>query len=177
MVKSGFNLIQVFTEVEVGLFYNICGIKRLNLEGTMRNTVKYEGYTFEKINDKGYRPYKVKCYETGEEKSSSISFEDAMNLIISSIEYGKSVLHIKSLDKSYVEGVFKETLLDKKLSEINDIVRDEIAGKKIEGEIICYIRDEFNKSQVYTTEKYRIIVSYERERIRVITKITVEEKE
>lgn len=142
----------------------------------MRDTVKYKGFTFEKINAKGNRPYKVKCYETGEEKSSSISFEDAMNLIISSIEHGKSVLHIKSLDKSYVESVFKAALLNKKLSEINDIIKDEIVGKKIEGDIICYIRDEFNKSQVYTTEKYRIIASCERERVRGITSIIVEEK-
>jgi len=143
----------------------------------MSNTIKYAGYTFEKINDKGNRPFKVKCYETGEEKSSSISFEDAMNLIISPIEHGKSVLHIKSLDKGYVESIFKEALLNRKLSEINDIVRDEIADKRIEGEIICYIRDEFNKSQVYTTEKYKIIASCERERIRFITNVTVEEKE
>lgn len=142
----------------------------------MGDTAKYEGYTFKKIIDKGNKPYKVKCFETGEEKSSSISFEDAMNLIISPIEYGKSVLYIKSLDISYVEGVFKEALLNKKLSEINDIVRDEIAGKKIEGEIICYVRDEFDKSQVYTTEKYRIIATCERERARVITNITVEER-
>jgi len=143
----------------------------------MRDTVKYQGYTFEKINVKGNRPYKVKCYETGEEKSSSISFEDAMNLIISSIEYSKGVLHIKSLDKNYVEGVFKDALLNKKLSEINDIVKEEVAGKKIEGEIIFYVRYKFDKTQVYTTEKFRITASCERERMRVITNITVEEKE
>lgn len=143
----------------------------------MKDTVKYEGYTFEKINDKGNRPYKVKCYETGEEKSSSISFGDAINLLLSPIEYGKSVLHIKSLDKSYVEEVFIDALLNKKLSEINDIVREEIAGKKVEGEIIYYISDESSKSQVYTTEKFRIIASCEHGRIRIITNITVEEKE
>lgn len=143
----------------------------------MRDTVKYQGYTFEKINDKGNRPYKVKCYETGEEKSSSISFADAMNLIVSSVEYGKSVLHINSLDKSYVKGVFNDALLNKKLSEINDIVRDEIAGQKIEGAIICYVRDKFDKTQVYTTEKFRITATCERERVRVITNITIEEKE
>lgn len=143
----------------------------------MRDTVKYEGYTFEKINDKGNRPYKVKCYETKEEKSSSISFEDAINLIISTIEHSKSVLHNNSLDKSYVEGVFNDSLLNKKLSEINDIVRDEIAGKKIEGEINCYVRDNFDTTQVYSTKKFRITATCEHKRIRVITNITVEEKE
>ena len=81
----------------------------------MRGTVKHQVYTFEKINVKGNRPYKVKCYEEGEGKVS-ISFKNAMNLIISSIECSKDVLHIKSLDKHYVEGVFKDALLNKKLS-------------------------------------------------------------
>lgn len=143
----------------------------------MRDTVKYQGYTFEKINAKGDRPYKVRCYETGEEKNSSISFEDAMNLIISPIEYSKSVLHIKSSEKSYVEGVFKDVLLNKKLSEINDIVKDEVAGKKIEGEIIFCDRDKFDKTQVYTTEIFKITAICERKRVRIITNITIEEKE
>lgn len=81
----------------------------------------------------------------GEEKSNATSFEDAMNLIVSSIEHSKGVLHIKSLDKDYVEGVFRDTLLNKKLSEIND------------------------KTQVYTTEQFRITASCEYERMRVIT--------
>lgn len=100
-----------------------------------------------------------------------------MNLIVSSIEYSKSVLHIKSLDKSYVECVFKDALLNKKLSEINDIVKDGVVGKKIEGEINFYIRDKFDKTQVYTTDKYRITAICESERVRVITNITIEEKE
>ncbi len=143
----------------------------------MKDKLEYEGYTFEKINDKSDRPYKVKCYETGEEKSSSISFEDAMNLIISSIEFRKSVLHKNSLDKSYIEDIFKKALLNKKLSEINSIVEYEIAGKKIEGTIIYYERNKFDESQVYETEKYKIIASCEHRRVRGITNITVEDKE
>lgn len=38
--------------------------------------IKQDGYTFKKIESKiAEKPYRVRCIETGEEKDSSISYE------------------------------------------------------------------------------------------------------
>lgn len=142
----------------------------------MDDLVRYKGFTFKTILHDGHRPYKVKCLETGEEKSSAISFEDAMELIVAINHFSKEVLRKNSGDENYVEQIFKDALFGQKLSQINDIVSNKISGEKIEGIIEYKTRDKFDKEQIYFTEKFRVTALCGKGNSRVIVDVIVEEK-
>lgn len=142
----------------------------------MRKTFKHEGYTFEEIAGIDGNPFGVKCYETGQVKYSAISYEDAVNLILSLIHFYEDTFKLDSEDEEYVKKVFKNLLIGKKLSEINDIVRDEIAGKKIHGKITCIERNKFDINQVYYTDEFKIIASCKRKNLRTVNNIAIQKR-
>lgn len=144
----------------------------------MGDIIKQDGYTFEKIESKiAEKPYRVRCVETGDEKDSSISYEQAIYLILTPINYYKEKLVEDSKDREYVKNVFEKFLINNKLSELNKIVENEIAGTCITGRIIAIERQLDDLNQVYFTENYKITAICEYGRLRGITSILVEVKE
>lgn len=135
---------------------------------------KYKGYTF-KLNtlNSNYRPYEAKCLETGLTKRSDISHDDAIGLIMGHIEYNKAMFHKQSKDKDFVKKLFFNELINKKLSQINDIVNERITGK-ISGKIIALRRELYDMEQVYLTEYFKVTAKCEKGRAIGITNILVE---
>ena len=130
-----------------------------------------DGFSFKKIKsiDKE-RLYRVRCLENGEEKDSSINYDDAISLILGNISFAESRLIQKSKEKSYVKEIFEQNLKGYKLSEADDIVEDKILNKCIYGNIQ---REKFDNKSVYKTDSFKIIVI--REHGKYITSIQVEE--
>lgn len=138
----------------------------------MVDVSEHEGYSFKKIkSNKNYRPFKVICCENAIEEDSAVSYEDAINLILSQINYSKEVNRINNESKEYIEKNFK-ILLDKSISEI-DYIYDTQIRYKIDN-IRAIKRDEFALEQVYVTPNFKIIVSRNNYRSR-ISNIKVEE--
>lgn len=140
----------------------------------MGDISKQEGYNFKKIkSNKDYRTFKVICCENGIEEDSAISYDDAINLILEQINFSKEVNRIDNEDKQYIQSAFN-ILIGRNLSEINEVVENEIAGRKV-NKIVADPREKFALEQVYLTPNFRIIVSRENYRS-AINKVSVEER-
>lgn len=144
----------------------------------MEEFISRYGFAFKKIKStNSMRPYRIECIELGNQenkKDSSISYEDAIELLIQPILSKQHLLTEKSMDKEYIKKAFTADLLGKKLSEINNIVSSEIADKKINGQICAIERAKFDMQQVYFTKYYKITVICENNMSREIIRIKVE---
>ncbi|MBN3346145.1 hypothetical protein EXM98_02935 [Clostridium botulinum] len=139
--------------------------------------IKQDGYTFKKIESKiAEKPYRVRCIETGEEKDSSISYEQAICLILTPINSHREKLVEDSKDEQYVKNVFEKCLINNKLSELNEIVENQIAGTRIAGQIIAIQRQMCDLKQIYFTEHYKITAVCEYGRLKGVTSILIEVK-
>lgn len=57
----------------------------------MKNKFVLDGYTFiEMKSNSSNRPYRVKCLETGEEKESAISYNDAAGMLVCLNNFAKN---------------------------------------------------------------------------------------
>lgn len=145
----------------------------------MSDLIKREGLEFlkiQKVNQR--RPYRVKCisakYSSEEPKDSEISYDDAIDLLIQNIRFHEARTSDKDSDIEYIRRVFTEALKGKKLSECNEIVKNEIAGQKIKEQITASPRGQFDMEQVYITKHFKIIVICEWSGMAGITKIKVD---
>lgn len=141
----------------------------------MENTFKQGKYTFVELKaKKGYRPYRVRCLETGEEKDSSISYADAAGLLLDTYSFADELLKSDSQNQNYIEKIFSQ-LLGKKKSECTSIVKDEIAlSGKIQGCITqISSAEKLEPLLEYQTKHFDISVLFENGLTRGATKIIV----
>lgn len=137
------------------------------------------GYTFVEIESKNSnRPYRVRCRETGEEKDSAISSEDAASLLINNEKFSKSWSHRHDEDEAYIKRIFTEVLLGRKKSECGSLVKNEITDKKrIAGTIVSGSnQDRYVPYIEYQTEDFIVTVHFERGIRNKSTKISIKER-
>lgn len=142
----------------------------------MKNTFKLDGYTFKEIkSDNPHRPFRVRCLETGEEKDGAISYNEAASLIVGQNQFAKSVIECNNKDSEYVRKIFEKTLLNRKKSECDSLVNEEISSKgKLKGNIISIIpEDKFITYKQYRTDFFYIKVLFENGIRRKCTKIEI----
>ena len=145
----------------------------------MENQFKVDGYTFKEIESTNrYRPYRVRCIETGEEKDGAISYEEAAQLLVGQYEYDKNIWDKNCKDEKYVYEIFSDVLLGRKKSECDDIVKTEIVEQgKIKGTVLSITsEDKFAEYKEYQTEHFVIKVLFENGLMRKSTRVVVEEK-
>ena len=145
----------------------------------MDNQFKINGYTFREIKSTNpHRPYRVRCIETGEEKDSSISYEEAAGLLVGQYEFAKDVWDRKCKDETYVKQIFSNALLGRKKSECDEAVKTEIVEQgKIKGTVLSIVsEDKFAEYKEYQTEHFLIRVLFENGLIRKSTKILIEKR-
>lgn len=144
----------------------------------MENIFKQDKYTFKELpSQKGGRPYRVKCVETGEEKDSFISYADAAGLLIGTYNFADEIIKFNSQNKDYIEKIFHQ-LLGKKKSQCSNLVREEIAPSgQIQG-VITQIKsdDKLETKLKYQTEYFDISVLFENGLMRGATKIIIEKR-
>lgn len=144
----------------------------------MENIFKLDGYTFKEIKSNNpHRPFRVRCLETGEEKDGAISYNEAASLLVGQYQYAKSVIESNNKNIEYVRRIFEETLLNRKKSECDDLVEDEIVNKgKLMGTIISIIpEDRFATYKQYKTEYFYIKALFENGIMRKCSKIEISE--
>lgn len=135
------------------------------------------GYTFKcEMSKNKHREYKVTCMENGIKKESAISFDDAIGLIRGIMDFNAQIPEQNSSDKEYVRKLFENNLIGEKLSKLDNIVRDEIAGK-INGIIYSIDRQNMAIEQIYKTDNFIITAKCEKGRIRGVTTIDIIERE
>lgn len=145
----------------------------------MENQFRLNGYTFKQIKSNNpHRPYRVRCIETGDEKDSAISYEEAASLLTGQYAFAKSMWEINCKDEKYVKEVFSNVLLGRKKSECDELVKSEIVEQeKIKGTITSIISDDkFAKYKEYQTEFFVVKVLFENGLMRKSTKITIEKR-
>lgn len=141
----------------------------------MSNLIECGGYSFKTIKETNpHRPYKVCCVETGGQKDSAISYQDAINLLLCEINYANTKLDVFSKDAEQVKKLFEEKLLNRKKSECDAIVEDIVYKQIIRGDIFKLPETEKYENQIkYQTEHFLVVVHFEK-RFCGATKITVE---
>jgi hypothetical protein len=122
-----------------------------------------------------HREYKVTCLENGITKESGISFDDAIGLIKGIIDCNTYQLSQKSSDIEYVRSLFEDKLIGEKLSKLDDIIKEEIAGK-IKGTIYSIPRQKMAIEQIYKTDNFVITAKCEKGKARGVTSIDISEK-
>lgn len=142
----------------------------------MDNIFSHRNYTFKIIKSKDdNRPFRVRCLETSDEKDSACSYEDAANRIIEPLEFAKNTRRSNSQDIDYVKRIFEQTLIGKKKSECDDLVRENIFDRDLIEGTIYYFKDEerFAEYKKYQTNNFEIMVLFERSIRCGATKIVV----
>ena len=145
----------------------------------MENQFKVAGYTFKKVKSiNTHRPYRVRCVETGDEKDGAISYEEAAQLLVAQYGFAKNMRDNACKDEKYVKEVFSNTLLGRKKSECDELVKSEIVDQgKIKGNVFSVIPDDrFAAYKEYQTEYFSIKVLFENGLMRKSTNIVVEKR-
>ena len=139
----------------------------------MENIFSVGKYTFKQLdNKKGYRTFRVKCIETGDEKDSYLSYTDAANLLICQYEFSDAINNDNSKDAEYVRKIFS-MLIGVKKSKCDEIVENEICNKKrLQGKIYSIPDQErFADYKVYKTEHFEVKILFENGLQRSATKV------
>jgi len=113
--------------------------------------------------------------ENGITKESAISYEDAIGLIRGIIDFNTYQLSQKSSDIDYVRKLFEDNLIGEKLSKLDDIVKEEIAGK-IKGTIYSIPRQKMAIEQRYKTDNFVVTAKCEKGRAIGVTSIDIIQK-
>lgn len=145
----------------------------------MENTFKQDGYTFKEIKlVLPHRPYRVKCLETGHEKDSAISYNDAASFLTQEYIRIKERDENDTKDINYVKKIFEDTLLNRKKSECDDLVKNEIVYQnKLLGNITSFNNeDKLALYKEYQTEYFDIKVLFENGFSRKSTKIEIRKR-
>jgi hypothetical protein len=145
----------------------------------VENKFNVEGYSFIEVKSNNHhRPFRVRCIETREEKDSAISYRDAAELLTCQYKFAQNLDDNNNMDEGYVRKVFTDTLLGKKKSECDDLVRSEIVEKKrIRGEIISIqSQEKFAETKEYVTESFLVTVLFENGLQRKSTNVLVKER-
>ncbi len=116
--------------------------------------------------------------ETGTQNDSALSYEDAVNLILGTINFAEKSLDINSKDIAYVEKVFSERLLGKKKSACDTIVDEIIVRQIIKGNIIKVKESEkYERKVTYLTEHFSVAVLFENSIFAGATNVIVKQRE
>lgn len=145
----------------------------------MENQFKAAGYTFKEVKSTNpYRPYRVRCVETGDEKEGAISYEEAAQLLVAQYEFAQNMRDNACKDEKYVKEIFSNTLLGRKKSECDELVKSEIVEQeKIKGNVISITSDDkFAAYKEYQTEYFSIKVLFENGLMRKSTNIVIEKR-
>lgn len=145
----------------------------------MGNIFKIEEYSFTEIKSNNHnRPFRVRCLETGEEKDSAISYEDAAWLIIGPNRFAKSIIDGHNQDEIYIREVFTEVLLGRKKSECDDLVKSEIVERgRIRGTIVSIQSQErFAEYKEYQTDYFIVKILFENGLQRRSTQVLIEKR-
>lgn len=145
----------------------------------MEDIIKREGYTFRIIKStNAQRPFRVQCIETGAQNDSALSYEDAVNLILGTINFAEKILDTNSKDIAYVEKVFSERLLGKKKSACDTIVDEIIDRQIIKGNIIKVEESvKYERKVTYLTEHFSVDVLFENSIFAGATNVIVKQRE
>lgn len=143
----------------------------------MEDRFKVDKYTFKEIKStNSHRPFRVRCVETGDEKDSSISCENAATILVEQYQLAENVWDNKCKDEKYVWQVFADALLGRKKSECDEVVEQEIVGQeKIKGDIFSIAsEDKYALYKEYRTEHFLVRVLFENGLMRKATKVLIE---
>ena len=130
----------------------------------MEDRFKVDKYTFKEIKStNSYRPFRVRCVETGDEKDSSISCEDAAMLLVGQYQFAEDIWSNNCKDEKYVQQIFADALLGRKKSECDEVVEQEIVRQeKIKGKIFSIAsEDKYALYKEYRTEHFLVRVLFE----------------
>lgn len=128
----------------------------------MDEIIEKEGYKFiiiKSINPD--RPYRIRCLnpiDSEDTKDSSISYDNAIDLYLDIIKFKKSIQMNIIQDEKRVKKIFLDALLYKNISDINDIVKNTIAGTQLKDTIYYEKREKTEHIQRYRTSYFEIEV-------------------
>ena len=134
-----------------------------------------DGFTFEVMKEiVPYRPFRVKCIETGDLGESAISNEDAARLILNQIRFSEERHLADSQNLDFVKRAFFETLQEVKIKDCDQVVKEKLYPLFPKGLNL----GESNKDsyKTYFTDLFKITVLFNRGKVFPMTYVIVEEK-
>jgi len=134
-----------------------------------------DGFTFEEMKGiVSYRPFRVKCIETGDLEDSAISNEDAARLIISRIRFREERRLADSQNLDFVKRMFSERLQGVKIRDCDQVVKEKLIPLFPKG--LSLGDTDGDSYKIYLTDLFKITVLFDKGKVFPMTDIIVEEK-